>query len=648
MQGTQRVIIEKITPDIDAGRFAAKSVKGQKFTVEADIFLDGHDLISARIEYKHVSDANWSFSPLFLLNNDRWSGNFITSKTGFYEYTIRAWVDHAATWQYELPKRIKDGQDINMQLLIGVSHLEEMMNSAIKTDLIAIKSAIKLLKDKKNYTAAVEFSLGSGFSDLVNKYPFLKHASVFNRQLFVLVDRKTADFSTWYSLFPRSTSATGAHGTFKDTIALLPRIADLGFDVLYIPPIHPIGFNHRKGKNNAVSANENEPGVPYAIGSKDGGHKDILKELGTIKDFKELVQATKNAGMELAMDYALQCSPDHPYVKQNPQWFRWRPDGSVQYAENPPKKYQDILPINFECDDWVNLWEELKSILIYWVDHGVKIFRVDNPHTKPFIFWEWVIAEVKNYDSEVLFLSEAFTKPKVMQQLAKCGFSQSYTYYTWRNSKYELMEYMTELTTSEMKNYFRPNFWTNTHDINPYILQAGNEATFLTRFFMAATLTSNYGIFGPCFELMEKDAIPGKEEYLNSEKYEVRQWDWKKSNKLMYIIKMINKIRKENPALQQTNNFEWCEIKNDELLAYLKYDDAMQNYVLMVVNINQTSRQQGFVNLPSSKINRETGVAFQVHDLITGSKYTWNDGNNYVELDPNALSFHLFRVEPLS
>lgn len=648
MQGTQRVIIEKITPDIDSGKFASKAVIGEEISIEADIFLDGHDLISARIEFKHSDESKFHFSSLALINNDRWKGNFICEKTGEYQFSIRAWVDHAQTWQYELPKRISDGQDIAMQLLIGVSHLEEMLNSANKVEATEIKEAIKLLKDKKKYSEAVEYSLSDHFLNLTKKFPFLKHSTFFNRNIKILVDRQKANFSSWYSLFPRSTSSTGKHGTFKDTIALLPRIADMGFDVLYIPPIHPIGFNHRKGKNNSVTAQENEPGVPYAIGSIEGGHKDILKELGTLKEFKELVKASNKAGLELAMDYALQCSPDHPYVKLYPQWFRWRPDGSVQYAENPPKKYQDILPINFECDDWKNLWEELKSILIYWVDAGVKIFRVDNPHTKPFIFWEWVIAEVKKHDPDVLFLSEAFTKPKVMQQLAKAGFTQSYTYYTWRNTKNELMEYMTELITSEMKSYFRPNFWTNTHDINPHSLQAGTEASFLNRFFMAATMTSNYGIFGPCFELMEKDAIPGKEEYLNSEKYEVRNWDWKKSNKLMYIIKMVNKIRKENPALQQTNNFVECPINNEHLLAYFKYDLASQNYMLMIVNIDPVSRKQGFIDFNFNSIIKNTASEFIVHDLITDAKYTWQNGNNYVELDPNALPFHLFRIENLS
>ena len=424
---------------------------------------------------------------------------------------------------------------------------------------------------------------------------------------------------------------------------MLPRIAEMGFDVLYFPPVHPIGFTHRKGKNNTVNALPGDDGVPYAIGSADGGHKDILWDLGTENDFKQLLSVASGFGIEVAMDFAIQCSPDHPYVKEHPKWFKWRPDGTVQYAENPPKKYQDILPVNFENDDWENLWQELKSILIYWCRAGIRIFRVDNPHTKSFNFWEWCIAEVQKEYPGTIFLSEAFTKPKVMKELAKLGYTQSYTYYAWRNSKQELVEYMTELTQTEMKDYFRPNFWPNTHDINPYSLQTGHEASFIIRVFMAGTLSSNYGIFGPVYELMEHEAFPGKEEYLNSEKYEVRHWDWDKRNKLTGVITRINAARKANAALQTTNNISFCTTDNDHLLAYFK--KAGDNYILCVVNLDPYHTQTGHVQTPLYEMGIFPGQDFKVYDIVNGQRYTWNQEWNYVALNPWVMPVHLFKIE---
>ena len=444
--------------------------------------------------------------------------------------------------------------------------------------------------------------------------------------------------------FPRSASPLkGVHGTFKDCEALLPRVAEMGFDVLYFPPVHPIGFTHRKGKNNAVNALPGDDGVPYAIGYADGGHKAILKDLGTENDFRHLISAASAHGIEIAMDFAIQCSPDHPYVKEHPKWFKWRPDGTVQYAENPPKKYQDILPINFENDDWENLWKELKSILTYWCKLGIRIFRVDNPHTKSFNFWEWCIAEVQKEFPGTLFLSEAFTKPKVMKELAKLGYTQSYTYYTWRNSKQELIEYMTELTQTEMKDFFRPNFWPNTHDIDPYSLQTGQEANFITRAFLAGTLSSNYGVFGPVYELMEYEPYPGKEEYLNSEKYEVRYWDWDKRNKITDVITKVNAARKVNAALQTTNNISFCDIYNDHLLAYFKKAD--DNYILCIVNLDPYNTQSGHVKVPLNELGIIAGQNFTVYDILTGNNYIWNQEWNYVELNPLLMPVHLFRIE---
>jgi starch synthase (maltosyl-transferring) len=581
-QGLQRVIVENVTPEIDAGRFYIKKVAGDTIKVEADIFGDGHDHVAARLLFKHEGEKKWSHVPMHLINNDRWHASFDVPKTGFYHYTVTGWIDHADTWHHGFIKKYQDAQHLDVELLIGADLLEWMLTVASKADQKKIGNVIALMRNEKKYDQAVNAVLSPDMHYFIERYPNLGNATVYSRELKVYVDRAKAGFSSWYCFFPRSASRIeGKHGTFKECEALLPRISAMGFDVLYFPPIHPIGYNFRKGKNNTVNALPGDDGVPYAIGSAEGGHKDILKDLGTLQDFKHLIKAAADEGLEIAMDFAIQCSPDHPYVKDHPKWFKWRPDGSVQYAENPPKKYQDILPINYENDDWQNLWKELKSILDYWCEQGIRIFRVDNPHTKSFNFWEWCIAEVQKKYPGTIFLSEAFTKPKVMKELAKLGYTQSYTYYVWRNTKQELIAYMTELTQTEMKDYYRPNFWPNTHDINPYSLQSGWEPSFITRYFMAATLSSNYGIFGPVYELMYHEPYPGKEEYLNSEKYEVRYWDWEKRNKLTEVITRVNAARKVNPALQSTNNISFCEIQNDALLAY--YKRTGDNHILCVV-----------------------------------------------------------------
>jgi len=644
VHGLERVIVEHVTPEIDAGRFYIKRIAGETVEVEADIFGDGHDLVRGRVLYRHEEEADWQFVEMSLINNDRWTASFQTPKTGFYLYTVTGWMDHPLSWHHGFIKKYEDAQDMAVELLIGANFLEPMIAHASKPDGAAIKKLVKAFRDKKSYQTAVEQVLGEDVMRYIQLYPNLSHATTYSRELKVYVERAAAGFSSWYSFFPRSAAREfGKHGTFKDCEALLPRIAEFGFDVLYFPPIHPIGYNFRKGKNNNVNALQGDDGVPYAIGSSEGGHKDILKDLGTLADFKHLVKAAAGYGLEVALDFAIQCSPDHPYVKEHPQWFIWRPDGTVQYAENPPKKYQDILPVNFENDDWQALWEELKSILVYWCEQGVRIFRVDNPHTKSFNFWEWCIGEVQNAYPGTIFLSEAFTKPKVMKELAKLGYTQSYTYYTWRNSKHELIEYMTELTQSEMKEYFRPNFWPNTHDINPYSLQSGNQAAFITRFFMAATLSSNYGIFGPVYELMYHDPYPGKEEYLNSEKYEVRYWDWEQRNKLTTIISKVNAARKTNAALHITNNITFCDIQNDNIIAY--YKEHGDNRLLCVVNLDPYSRQSGFVRVPLYKMGLHEGDQMRMFDIITGQYYTWSTELNYVELDPYNMPMHLFRIE---
>ena len=465
-----------------------------------------------------------------------------------------------------------------------------------------------------------------------------------SKELQIYVDRKKALFSTWYEFFPRSSSQTeGQHGTFKDCERLLPRIAEMGFDTLYFPPVHPIGEVNRKGKNNTTNAKEGDVGSAWGIGSQYGGHKDIHPQLGTVEDFKALIKKAKDLGIEIAMDYALQAAPDHPWVKEHPDWFKWRPDGTVQYAENPPKKYQDILPIYWESKDYKNLWKECLDILMYWIDCGIKVFRVDNPHTKPYYFWNWIIAEVKKQHPDILFLAEAFTKPKVMQQLAKQGYTQSYTYFTWRNNKQELIEYMTELTQSDQREYMRPNFWPNTPDINPYHLQGANESKYLQRYVLAATLSSNIGIYGPVFEQQIDDAIPGKEEYYMSEKFEVKHYNWDVQNKLTSIISKVNAIRHQHEALQQTNNIKFCHIENDNLLAFYKWNDSKTDELLIIISLEQYYAQQGTVQLPLQDLGIHSGQQITVNDLVTGSSYNWHNEWNFIELHP-TLPFHIFKI----
>lgn len=644
IEGRTRVVIENVIPEINKGQFAIKALPGDSINVEADIFCDGHDHVAAQLLYKHESDADWSKVWMTLIDNDRYEGSFSVDKTGHYEYTIEGWVDHIDTWQHDTQLKIKDGQRVPLELLIGAKFLDGMLIKAGQEDKQRIQDAAALLRDSSRHDDACLLAMSQLMTEWLHRYPERTFTTRY-QSLPLFVDREKAGFSAWYSMFPRSAAPTpGEHGTFRDQIALLPRIADLGFDVLYIPPIHPIGHQFRKGKNNVVTSEPGEPGVPYAIGSDLGGHDAINPDLGTLDDFKALIADAHNYGIEIAMDLAIQCSPDHPWVKDHPEWFKIRPDGSIQYAENPPKKYQDIYPINFESENWQGLWLEMRRVLLIWAEWGVRIIRVDNPHTKAFGFWEWVIAEVRKQYPDMIFLSEAFTRPKVMMQLAKVGFSQSYTYYTWRNKKWELKEYLTELTQTDMKYYFRPNFWPNTHDINPYLLQGGHESYFLSRYFMAATLSSNYGIFGPTFEFMVHEAYPGKEEYLNSEKYEIKHWDWRHENKMTYLIRIINRLRKENHALQQTNNLHFCTIENENMLAYVKIH-LNGNRILCVVNLDGFNTQIGMVKVPLDLIGKSIDEPYWVHDLITGNTYTWKDQWNYIEINPNNLPFHLFRIE---
>ncbi|PKP12241.1 MAG: alpha-1,4-glucan--maltose-1-phosphate maltosyltransferase [Bacteroidetes bacterium HGW-Bacteroidetes-3] len=644
MQNQKRVVIDAVSPKINDGEFYIKRVINQIVTVNANVLGDGHDIIAASVLYKAEKDKKWSEVRMQPLNNDEWTASFVVRKQGFYEYKVEGWVDYALNWQHGITRKIEDFQQVQSELLEGIEYLNAIVDNVSETEKTYVVKLMQLFCDEQLYKEAIIEAQSRKLHSIFSKYPKKKLANS-SKTYQVYVDRLKAQFSTWYEFFPRSASEkNGVHGTFKDCEKLLPRVAEMGFDTLYFPPIHPIGEVNRKGKNNTTEAKEGDVGSAWGVGSKDGGHKDLHPQLGSVDDFKSLINKAKNLGIEIAMDYAIQCAPDHPWVKEHPQWFKWRPDGTVQYAENPPKKYQDILPIYFETEDYKNLWNECLDTLFYWIDCGVNIFRVDNPHTKPYYFWNWIISEVKKKYPDVLFLAEAFTRPKVMQQLAKQGFTQSYTYFTWRNTKHELTEYVEELTKTDLREYFRPNFWPNTPDINPFHLQGANESKHMQRYVLAATLSSNIGIYGPVFEHMISDALPGKEEYANSEKFQIYHYDWSKKNNLIEIITQVNKIRHQQEALQQTNNIKFCNITNDNLIAFYKWNDAKTNELLVVINLDQNHTQIGTVQLPYADLGIPPGNQIEVCDLITGNFYNWNSEWNFIELHP-SLPFHIFKIK---
>lgn len=641
--GRKRVVIENVSPEIDSGRFPIKRVTGEPVSVSADIFADGHDLVRAHILFKKKGDAIWTAVKMRHAGGDRWAGSFAAGSIGAYLYTIEGWVDHFASWQADLKKKFNAGQDIKTDLLIGAGIVAIAAKRTSGDEMERLFEIAELVETEPNEKA---FSISMGFelSELMERHGERRFPSRYDRELPLTVDREKALFSAWYERFPRSCAPGGGHGTFKDCELILPEIAKMGFDVLYFPPIHPIGKTSRKGKNNSRTASPGDPGSPWAIGSFDGGHRDIEKELGTIDDFKNLAAKAVSYGIEIALDLSFQCSPDHPYVKARPEWFRWRPGGSIQFAENPPKKYEDVIPFNFESDKYRELWEELKGIVLFWIDKGVKIFRVDNPHTKPFAFWEWLIAEVKGAHPEVIFLSEAFTRPKVMYRLAKAGFSQSYTYFTWRNTKKEIMDYLRDITKEGTADFFRPSFWPNTPDILPGFLQYGGRPAFMSRLVLAATLSSNYGIYGPAYELCADNALDEKEEYLDSEKYEIKNWGWDAPDNIKGFIADLNRIRKENPALHSTRNLEFYEIENDFLLAYGKTTEDLSNVILTAVNIDPHHTQSGWVKVPVERLGIPVGQPYLADDLLSGRKYVWNGQWNYIELNPHESPAHIFRL----
>lgn len=646
--GRLRVYINQVQPEINEGKYPIKRTEGETVDVAAELFADGHDIIRAKVLYKHERQRNWREVDMTENYQDHFTARFPVVKKGTYLYTISTWIDHALSWYRDIGTKIRAGQKVGVELQMGALFCKAAAKLATVNDKQRLKAYQKLFNDPQALHEATAAALEAELFTLLFKYPDIQHATTYDHFLRVEVEFKKALFSAWYELFPRSASPVpGQHGTFQDCINLLPRIATMGFDTIYLPPIHPIGEKNRKGKNNSTVAERDDVGSPWAIGSPLGGHKAIHPALGSLDDFRTLVKAAKAYDIDIALDIAFQCAPDHPYVKEHPQWFKWRPDGTVQYAENPPKKYQDVLPINFETADWKNLWEELKSVFLHWIENGVRIFRIDNPHTKPFTFWEWVIKDIRAKHPDTIFLAEAFTKPSVMKHLGKVGFNQSYTYFTWRPDKAGLIEYMNELTQSEMRNYFRPNFWPNTPDINPWQLQVPNENHYLIRYFLAATLSSNYGLYGPVYEFMVCDPVEGKEEYLFSEKYEIKDWDWDHQNRITRLITMVNAIRKENKALQTTWNIEFCQNGNDQILAYHKTDHSHSNHLLIVVNLDPDHAQEDAIRLPLHQWEAQAGDRFLMSDLLTGAQYVWEQEWNFVRLDPFHFPFHLFKVDKL-
>jgi len=645
---SRRVVIENVQPQVDCGRFPIKRVVGDRVKVTADIFTDGHDILHAVLRYKPATHPDWQEISMEPQPNDLWQGEFSVTTQGRHLYTLQAWTDRFQSWSRDLAKKFEAGQDISVDILVGVQLIEAAADRTTGKDKIVLAAAAAELRklSAADIPSAVEKSSSPELKALMIRHADRRRATSYGRELVVIVDRDRARHSAWYEMFPRSSSPQpGRPGTLQDCTRRLDYVAAMGFDVLYLPPIHPIGRVNRKGKNNAETALPEDVGSPWAIGAREGGHKAIDPRLGTLQDFKQLLSRARQLGLEVALDLAYQCAPDHPYVQEHQEWFRMRPDGTVQYAENPPKKYQDIYPLDFETEKSPELWEELKSVVLYWIEQGVRIFRVDNPHTKPFDFWEWLITDIKSRHPDVLFLAEAFTRPKVMYELAKLGFTQSYTYFAWRNAKQELTEYFTELTQTDVREYFRPNLWPNTPDILTEFLQQGGRPAFMIRLLLAATLGANYGIYGPAFELGEHLPVrEGSEEYLDSEKYQVRHWDLNNPASVAELITRTNQIRRENPALHADLSLRFHSVDNQQLIAYSKTSDDLLNIIVAVVNLDPYHTQAGMIDLPLDLFHLDARQPYQMHDLLTDTKYVWRGPRNYVELNPQRLPAHIFCI----
>jgi starch synthase (maltosyl-transferring) len=647
-------VIENLQPLVDGGRYPVKRVVGEDLVVEADIFKDGHDVVAAVLKWRTVGESHWHETPMTHVANDRWRGVCSFYENTTYEYTVEAWADTFAGWQHEFGAKFKAGiVNLTSETLEGAALIEEAAwRAGNSVDGRRLNELSEIIRTSD--AAQINDIAHSGELEiLMSTYPDRSAATQYAPAPHVVVDRVKARTAAWYEFFPRSAEGRGDKGsTFRDC---LPRVDDakaMGFDVIYFPPIHPIGFANRKGRNNSVTSQPGEPGVPYAIGNRHigapngGGHKDVEPALGTLEDFDWLQQEIRARGMEVALDFAINCSPDHPYVAEHPDWFYKRPDGTIKYAENPPKKYEDIYPLNFRCPNWQELWDEMTSIILFWAARGVRIIRVDNPHTKPVPFWEYLISRVRAQFPDQVFLSEAFTKPKMMKALAKAGFTQSYTYFTWRETKPDFEEYFTELTQTEMRYYFRGNLWPNTPDILPVHLQTGGRPAFMARAVLAATLSSVYGIYSG-FELCENAPLPGREEYLDSEKYQWKERDWDAPGNIKEWITRINRIRQQNRALHLYDNLRFYEADNENILFYCKMTPAKDNIILVVVNLDAHRTHHSYIHVPIAEFGAIEGDEYQVHDLLTDARYTWRGSRNYVELDPLTQPAHIFRVRRL-
>ena len=642
--GRRRAFIEQVRPAVDCGRAALKRVLGEPIVVEADVIAEGYERIACALLHAPPGSESWSAVPMTPVREDVWQASFVPAELGRHRYTVAAWIDTFATWRHKLERRTHRA-DIELALREGAALVRAAAARARGPERGALLAYAASLEGDAPFAERKQSALTEALRELMAAASDRSLETVYSPALEAVVERPLARCGAWYEFFPRSSAEQPArHGTLATAARRLSYVAAMGFDVVYLPPIHPIGAGYRKGRNNTLQAGADDPGSPWAIGGLDGGHKSVHEELGTLEDFVSFRREAERLGLEVALDIAFQCSPDHPYVREHPLWFARRPDGSVQFAENPPKKYQDIYPIDFGTAEWRALWAELRDVVLFWIDHGVKIFRVDNPHTKPFDFWRWLIADVQGRHPDTIFLAEAFSRPRVMYRLAKLGFSQSYTYFTWRNTKQELTDYFTELKAT--RDWFRPNLWPNTPDILHEYLQTGGRAAFMARAALAATLGASYGVYGPAFELLEHTPREaGSEEYLDSEKYEVKRWDLAHEDSLKSFLERLNTIRRENPALQHDDTLTFRRIDNDQLICYSKTSHDGKNVVLVVVSLDPQHAQSGFIDVPLDEWSLDAHGAYLAHELVSGERYEWQGPRVFVTLSPAECPACVFRIE---
>ena len=643
------IAIEGVEPELDGGQWPIKRVVGDVVRVSADIVKEGHDVLFARAVFRTVSETDWHEALMLLVENDRWAGQFTVEQNTRYVYSVVAFTDVFGSWRADFQKRLAVPQDLSSELLEGLRLVEQAVARCTEpAERGRLQGYVELWRDPDKQRRAAELAISAELGEIMDRWPDRGDATRYRRELELIVDRPAARFAAWYEIFPRSQGTDPTRSaTFREAEARLPAIAAMGFDTLYMTPIHPIGTTKRKGPNNSLVAGPEDPGSPYAIGGVGGGHEAVAPELGTLDDFLHFQQQARAHGLELAMDFAINCSPDHPWVQQHPEWFYHRPDGSIKYAENPPKKYEDIYPLNFRSPDWKNLWAALRDIVLLWAERGVRVFRVDNPHTKPLAFWEWLIRDVQSAYPDTIFLAEAFTRPKMMKEIAKLGFSQSYTYFTWRNTKFELQEYLTELTQTEMREYFRGNFFANTPDILPPLLQIGGRPAFRMRLVLASTLSSVYGIYNG-FELIEnrpRGDAGTTEYYQDSEMYQHKVWEWGRPGNIVADVARINRLRRDNPALHLYDNLRFYPSDNEQLLVYAKSTPDGANIILCVVNLDPFWSQAGWLRVPLDEWGIGADQPYVMHDLLTDDHFTWRGTSNWVRLDPNVQPAHIFRVE---